>query len=87
MQYLRNGWSYRDDLALILTAIPTFLLNFQILKGAESNIKPEVANFCKKIWLKMDKNENKRQYLRNGWSYEDDLGHTFTIVSLNVKTI
>ena len=25
IQYLRNGWSYKDDLPLILTAMPSFL--------------------------------------------------------------
>ena len=76
-QYLRNGWSYEDDLPLILTAMPTFLLHFQILKEEESNIKPKIANFYKKIWLKMAKYE-KRQYLRNGWSYRVDLALILT---------
>ena len=57
-QYLRNGWSYEDDLPLILTAMPTFLLHFQILKGEKSTIKPKIANFCKIFgwrWLNMRK--------------------------------
>ena len=49
MQYLRNGWSYRDGLVLILTAMPTFLWGLQMLKRKESNINPKIANFCKKM--------------------------------------
>ena len=76
-QYLRNNWSYRNGLALILTAMPTFLLHFQILKEEESNIKPKIANFYKIIWLKMAKYK-KWQYLRNGWSYEDIIALVLT---------
>ena len=47
--YLRNGRSYEDDLSLIMTGMSTFLLHFQILKLLESNIKPEIANFCKEL--------------------------------------
>ena len=62
IQYLGNGWSYRDGLALMLTVMPTFLLYFQILKGAESNIKPKIANLWKKNWLEMAKDEKKAVY-------------------------
>ena len=57
MQYLRSGRSYGDVLALILTRMVIFLLHFQISEGAESSTKPKIANFCKKIWLKMAKYE------------------------------
>jgi hypothetical protein len=51
---LRNGRSYEDDLPLNMTGMSILLLNFQILEWSESNVKPEVANFCKN-WLKMAK--------------------------------
>ena len=67
----RDGRSYENDLPLILTEMSTLLLQFQILKWSESNIKPKIANFCKN-WLKW-LNMRQSHYLRTGRSYEDDL--------------